>query len=53
VGAYLLVIFWLPPRWGLFERSIGIIMIVYIVTRISFVTRMFNSGLVQDTRRAG
>ena len=47
VGAYLLVIFWLPPRWGLFERSIGIIMIVYIVTRISFVTRMFNSGLVQ------
>ena len=47
VGAYLLVIFWLPPRFGLFERSIGIIILVYVVTRISFITRMFNSGLVQ------
>lgn len=47
VGAFLLVIVWFPPQLGLFERSIGIIILVYVVTRISFATRMFNSGLVQ------
>ena len=47
VGAFLLVIVWFPPQLGLFERGIGIIILVYVVTRISFATRMLNSGLVQ------
>jgi iron(III) transport system permease protein len=47
VGAFLLVIHWFPTQFGLFERTIGIIMLVYVVTRISFSTRMLNSGLLQ------
>ncbi|MCY4439312.1 MAG: ABC transporter permease subunit, partial [Deltaproteobacteria bacterium] len=47
VGAFLLAIVWFPAHWGLFERGIGIIILVYVVTRISFATRMLNSGLVQ------
>ena len=47
VGAFLLAIVWFPAQWGLFERGIGIIILVYVVTRISFATRMLNSGLVQ------
>jgi iron(III) transport system permease protein len=47
VGAFLLVIVWFPPQFGLFERGMGIIVLVYVVTRISFVTRMLNSGLIQ------
>ena len=47
VGAFLLVITWLPTEFSVFERSIGIIILVYVVTQISFATRMLNSGLIQ------
>lgn len=49
VGALLLALFWLPsfvPLYG----TIFIIIIVYLVTRISFATRVFNSALLQIHR---
>ena len=46
VGALLIALFWLPsfvPLYG----TVMLILIVYVVTRVSFATRVFNSALLQ------
>jgi iron(III) transport system permease protein len=49
VGAMLLSLFWLPSFLSLYG-TIWIIMLVYVVTKISFATRIFNSALLQIHR---
>jgi iron(III) transport system permease protein len=46
VGAMLLALFWLPSFLPLYG-TLTIIMLVYIIGKISFATRIFNSSLLQ------
>jgi len=46
VGAIILVLFWLP-NWVPLYGTLTLLIIVYVVTRISFATRVYNSSLVQ------
>ena len=49
VGAMLLALFWLPSFLPLYG-TLTIIILVYIISRISFATRIFNSSLLQIHR---
>jgi iron(III) transport system permease protein len=46
VGAIIWVLFWLP-NWIPLYGTLTLLIIVYVVTRISFATRVYNSSLVQ------
>jgi iron(III) transport system permease protein len=46
VGAILLSLYWLPEYLSLYG-TLSIIIITYVVARISFATRMYNSALLQ------
>ena len=49
LGILILALFWIPkfiPFWG----TIWIIVAVYVVTRIAFATRVYNSALIQIHR---
>ena len=49
VGALLLTLFWVP-RWTGLYGSLNLILIVYVITRVSFPTRIYNSSLLQIHR---
>ncbi len=49
VGALLLALLFLPKWTGIYG-SVNIILLVYVVTRISFATRIYNSSLLQIHR---
>jgi iron(III) transport system permease protein len=49
LGALLLTLFWAPRSLGLYG-SLNIILIVYVVTRVSFPTRIYNGSLLQIHR---
>lgn len=49
VGAILVALFWLPKFIAIYG-TLTIIMITYVVARISFATRMYNSALLQIHR---
>jgi len=49
VAAMILAFFWLP-EWVPFYGTIGILIVVYVITKLSFPTRMFNNGMLQIHR---
>lgn len=49
IGALVLALFWLPdfiPFYG----TVSLLIVVYVITRISFATRVYNSALIQIHR---